>query len=93
MTNDEQRSTSELAKVATIIDSIVLSLERFNEKLSDDRKIRMFKMNCTELKKLTLALKGTRAGMKAVALIVAAITASEQQQKRDEDKRLNSLID
>jgi len=86
MATVEQRTHSDHAKMWSTIDDIVLSLDRFNEKLSDDRKIRLFTMSREDLTKLARDVDDAPARMKAISLIVAAITATEQ--KREEEKEL-----
>ena len=82
MTVDQSKQSAERAKSGSIIESIGMSLERFNGSLSDDRKIKLFAMNHTALKKLATDIEKTQTGIKAISLIVAAITASEQERRR-----------
>ena|GEM_PF-4611615 len=80
MTANEAKQSGERALRASIIESIGVSLERFNGSLSDERKIKLFSMNRVALKKLATDIGGTKTGIKAISLIVAAIAASERDQ-------------
>jgi len=82
MTADEQRNNAERARRGSIIESIVVSLERFNGNLSDERKVRLFSMETTDLKKLATDIGSTKSGQSAISLIVASIAASQQEQRR-----------
>ena len=76
MTADEKRQGVARAKNGSIIESIGMSLERFNRHLSDDRKVRLFAMNHADLRKLDIDLRKTETGLKAISLIVNAIATS-----------------
>ena len=84
MAIDEQKISSEPAKKGSIIDSIGVSLERFKGSLSDDRKVKLFAMSPTRLKKLATDISNARTSQSAISLIVAAIAASQDEKRREQ---------
>ncbi len=83
MKDEKPKPKVERAVQGSLIEAISMSLERFNGNLSDERKVRLFAMNHAELRALAASVESSRTGMKAISLIVAAITASEQDRKQN----------
>ena len=78
MKADELKQNAERALRGSLIESIGVSLERFNGSLSDERKIKLYSMNQSALKKLATDVGKTQTGIKAISLIVAAIASSDR---------------
>jgi len=71
----------EIARRRSTIEMIEVSMGRFSGNLSDDRKVRLFKMDHMVLKKLAKEVAVTKTGIKATSLIVAAIADSEKDRR------------
>ena len=88
---DTKKQHLERARQRSNIESIEMSLERFNSNLSDARKVRLFSMNHASLKKLAIDVGSTQTRIKAISLIVAAIVASEEERERDQGTSSNRI--
>ena len=91
MKADTKKQHLERARQRSNIESIEMSLERFNSNLSDARKVRLFSMNHASLKKLAIDVGSTQTRIKAISLIVAAIVASEEERERDQGTSSNRI--
>lgn len=86
MKDTKKNQLEKHARTRSAIELVEGALARFNQNLSDDRKIRLFTMNHAALKKLADDLTSTETGMKAISVIVAAIAASDEERRQDADR-------